>query len=213
MNMSKTVEFDGIWLDMNEPSSFCDGSCGTGRKDLENITTPFLLPGSPGNVVVVDGAWPEGYNASLWGSSGNITINGSLTFNSTPPISGSTVDRRHQLSRRVGQGVDVNEPAYQIHNALARLSSSTVSPNATHEGGIVDFDVHSSWGLQSEQATAKVWETYRPGVRPFVVARSTAPGSGRHAAHWLGDNYSTSVHPAPRVHLRLLADRVCPLGL
>lgn len=132
-------------LDMNEPSSFCDGSCGSGRTDLENITTPFLLPGLPGNVVIFDAPYPEGYNATLWGTSGNVTINGTLTFNSTPPAS---VDRRAQLSRRVGAGVDVNTPAYSIHNALPRLSSSTVSPNATHAGGSIQhFDVHKRVAL------------------------------------------------------------------
>lgn len=230
----------------NEPSSFCDGSCGSGRTDLENITTPFLLPGSPGNVVILDGGahllflfvallarltmhraracssrppeFPEGYNASLWGTSGNMTINGTSTFNSAPPA--AALDRRHQLSRRVGAGVDVNEPAYQIHNALGRLSASTVSPNATHANGTIQhFSVHNLWGLMSEFATAKALAAnrcvvrahsppaarrprlptspapWRPGIRHFLVARATAPSAGTVSAHWLGDNYSKCALP------------------
>jgi alpha-glucosidase len=40
------VEFDGIWLDMNEASSFCEGSCGSGLSahELANTSTPFELP-------------------------------------------------------------------------------------------------------------------------------------------------------------------------
>ena len=151
-------------LDMNEPSSFCDGSCGSGRTDLENITTPFLLPGLPGNVVILDAPYPEGYNATLWGTSGNVTINGTHTFNSTPPAS---VDRRAQLSRRVGAGVDVNTPAYEIHAALPRLSSSTVSPNATHAGGkILHLDVHNYYGTMMGRATIKALEAHRCGCSP-----------------------------------------------
>ena len=67
------VEFSGLWLDMNEASSFCDGSwyvasalqsgvatdaprSGTGI-DISNTSVPFLLPGVPGNLV---SDYPEG---------------------------------------------------------------------------------------------------------------------------------------------------------
>ena len=50
------VEFSGIWLDMNEASSFCTGSCGDWN-DIRNTTPPFILPGEPGAEVT---AYPEG---------------------------------------------------------------------------------------------------------------------------------------------------------
>lgn len=42
------VSFDGIWLDMNEASSFCVGSCGTGRTKENQVHPPFGLPGEVG---------------------------------------------------------------------------------------------------------------------------------------------------------------------
>lgn len=42
------VNFDGIWIDMSEASSFCIGSCGTGNLTLNPAHPPFALPGEPG---------------------------------------------------------------------------------------------------------------------------------------------------------------------
>lgn len=53
------VEFDGIWLDMNEASSFCEGSCGTGLSlaEFSNTSTPFILPGEPGHPITDYPEW------------------------------------------------------------------------------------------------------------------------------------------------------------
>jgi alpha-glucosidase len=44
----KDINFDGIWIDMSEASSFCIGSCGSGNLTLNPVHPPFLLPGEPG---------------------------------------------------------------------------------------------------------------------------------------------------------------------
>lgn len=31
----KLLDLDGLWIDMDEPSSFCLGSCGTGKQDTK----------------------------------------------------------------------------------------------------------------------------------------------------------------------------------
>jgi len=40
----KDAPFDGIWLDMNEVSSFCVGSCGTGKVEQNPVHPNFKLP-------------------------------------------------------------------------------------------------------------------------------------------------------------------------
>lgn len=50
------------------------------------------------------------------------------------------------------------------------------------------------YGQQECRATRDFLETARPGIRPFVLTRSGAPGIQRHAAVWTGDNASRWSH-------------------
>ncbi|KAF7314145.1 Glycoside hydrolase family 31 protein [Mycena chlorophos] len=203
------VEFGGIWLDMNEASSFCDGSCGSGI-DISNTSVPFLLPGVPGNLIT---QYPEGYNATLWGPSGNITVNGTLTYDNTPPD--DTSAQTALVARGIGAGneslsfVDINTPPYAIHNGAiflslrsitltpflvtgnGRLSLHALATNATHHGGYLELDTHNLWGTMEAIVTHKALQTLFPNKRPFIIERSAFASLGKWAGHWLGDNFST----------------------
>ncbi|KDQ51365.1 glycoside hydrolase family 31 protein [Jaapia argillacea MUCL 33604] len=178
------IEFSGIWLDMNEASSFCDGSCGTGA-NLTNTSVPFLLPGAPGNPVT---DYPECYNATISGPSGNITVNGTLTCGAIAS-SGSSM-RKRGVGAGDEPGVDLNTPPYAIHNGNGRLSIHALATNATHAGGYAELDVHNLWGLMEEMATNAALREIYPGKRPFMISRSTFASAGKWTGHWLGDNYS-----------------------
>ncbi|KAF8996142.1 glycosyl hydrolases family 31-domain-containing protein [Cyathus striatus] len=182
-NWSKAgIEFSGIWLDMNEASSFCDGSCGSGI-DISNTSVPFLLPGEPGNPIL------ECYNATIFGPSGNITVNGTLTcrLDST----GTSALQRRGLGAADETGIDLNEPPYTIHNGFGRLSVHALATNATHSNGVYELDVHNLWGLMEEKATHLAVQDVLPGKRPFLISRSTFASSGKWTGHWvLGDNFS-----------------------
>ncbi|RDX50567.1 hypothetical protein OH76DRAFT_1512787 [Lentinus brumalis] len=177
------IEFSGIWLDMNEVSSFCVGSCGSGA-DLTNTSTPFILPGKPGNLLT---NYPEGYNATLWGPSGNMTVNGTSTYGNNAPA-GSLAKRGLGAANQTD--VDLNYPPYAIHNGFGRLAEHTLATNATHVGGYVELDVHNLWGLMEEKATHLALLSLHAGKRPFLISRSTFASSGKWSGHWLGDNFS-----------------------
>jgi alpha-glucosidase len=177
------VEYSGIWLDMNEISSFCQGSCGSGA-DLGNTTVPFFLPGTPESPVT---DYPECYDPSVSGPSGNITVNGALTCINNSSL--STLAKRG-LGAGGEPGVNLNTPPYAIHNAIGDLSINTLATNATHAGGYVELDVHNMWGMMEEKATHLALQELQPGKRPVIIARSTFPSSGKWAGHWLGDNFS-----------------------
>ena len=65
---------------------------------------------------------------------------------------------------------------------------STGANNYTHYG------VHNLFGYYESVATAAGMEALFPGIRPFVLSRSTYVGAGTHAAHPLGDNSATWEH-------------------
>uniref|UniRef100_A0A8C5XAY3 Maltase-glucoamylase n=1 Tax=Microcebus murinus TaxID=30608 RepID=A0A8C5XAY3_MICMU len=112
------VEFDGIWIDMNEVSNFVDGSvsgCST-----NNLNYPPFTPG------VLDGY----------------------------------------------------------------LFCKSLCMDAVQHWG-KQYDVHNLYGYSMAIATAEAVKTVFPNKRSFIVTRSTFAGSGKFAAHWLGDNAAT----------------------
>ena len=55
------IPFDGLLSDLSEPASYCVGSCGDGKLDLNPVHVPELIPGEPLNM---DYEYPEGFSVS-----------------------------------------------------------------------------------------------------------------------------------------------------
>ncbi|XP_021568327.1 putative maltase-glucoamylase-like protein FLJ16351 [Carlito syrichta] len=53
------------------------------------------------------------------------------------------------------------------------------------------YDVHSLYGYSMARATDSALKTVFSNNRSFILSRSTFAGSGKFAAHWLGDNAAT----------------------
>lgn len=112
------VDFDGIWIDMNEVANFVDGSvsgCSTSNLNYPPFTPRIL----------------DGY-----------------------------------------------------------LFSKTLCMDAVQHWG-KQYDVHNLYGYSMAIATAEAVKTVFSNKRSFILTRSTFAGSGKFAAHWLGDNAAT----------------------
>ncbi|XP_051012796.1 sucrase-isomaltase, intestinal [Acomys russatus] len=109
------VEYDGLWIDMNEVSSFIQGS--------------------------LKGCTPNELNY--------------------PPFTPGILDKI--------------------------MYSKTLCMDAVQYWG-KQYDVHSLYGYSMAIATEKAVEKVFPNKRSFILTRSTFAGSGKYAAHWLGDN-------------------------
>jgi alpha-glucosidase len=183
----KTVGYSGFWVDMSEVSSFCVGSCGTGNVTLNPVHPPFMLPGEVNNVIY---DYPEGFNitnATEAAAASSASSSQDAAKSTAPPSSTSTVYLRTTPTPGVR---NINYPPYVIDHVQGDLAVHAVSPNATHQNGMVEYDTHNLFGHQIINATYQGLLEVFPGKRPFIIGRSTAPGSGKWAGHWGGDNAS-----------------------
>jgi len=83
-------------------------------------------------------------------------------------------------------------PPFAINNfgGHAPLKTKTLDMDVQYYGGLIDYDIHNMYGHMESVVSYKALLNIDPVKRPFLLSRSTFPGTGRYAAHWLGDNHS-----------------------
>jgi alpha-glucosidase len=194
---NKHVSFDGIWIDMNEVSSFCVGSCGSKNLTLNPVHPFFQLPGEPGND---NYDYPEGFEStngtefsSISSVSSSVVASKSSAAGPPPTVTVTTPYLRSTPTPNVR---NVNHPPYVINNIQGDLAVHAVSPNATHHGGGEEYDFHNLFGHQILNATYNALLNISPTKRPFIIGRSTFAGTGKWAGHWGGDNASKFLYMA-----------------
>lgn len=188
----KKVAFDGIWIDVSEAVSFCVGSCGTGKLALNPVHPPFQLG------VDLDFTYPEGFNltnateatAAIAASASQASRDATKETTDSVAVVSPTASPVYVRTKPTPGVRNVNHPPYALDNAIGDLAVGAVAPNATHEDGTLEYDVHSLFGHQILNATYNALLAVFPDKRPFIVGRSTFVGSGKWAGHWGGDNHA-----------------------
>ncbi|KAH7384493.1 alpha-glucosidase precursor [Pyrenochaeta sp. MPI-SDFR-AT-0127] len=178
------IDLDGIWVDMNEASNFCeDQNCNPRQKAINDGIPPMPEnPPRPNTGRPIPG-FPSSFQPN---SSTSASVK---TRNSKP------------LSRRQSEG-DMKGypdrewfyPKYHINSHRGDLSQYTIYTNTSNYDGSRQYDTHNVYGHMMAMTTHESMVTRRPALRPFVLTRSTFAGSGRKVSHWFGDNESSWEH-------------------
>lgn len=69
------------------------------------------------------------------------------------------------------------------------FETATICPNAVHYKGMTHIQLHNYYPNMQAKLTHDFLEKMIPDQFPFVLTRANAPGIGKYAAHWSGDNY------------------------
>lgn len=137
-DLYEQAQFDGIWIDMNEVSNFCDGEC-TDVKEKDNLRQSQSIGPDPHD--------PR-------------------EFDDLPYVPGSKDPNNKALSM-TGYHKSTDDDDDRLNK---------------------EFNLHSLWCVTEAKATNSFFVQRKK--RPFVLTRSSFPGSGLFTSKWLGDNFS-----------------------
>lgn len=162
---------DGLWIDMNEPSSFCVGQFPNQCR---------VVTGPPWNL--------SSSAAALESRDTGVDGDPAPTIPPPPYVPGGVPLEQLTINMSAVQALSQH---YNVHNMYGLQESNAtyhVSPRSALHRGAARCAVPDG---RPPPCTPQALLAARPGRRPFVLSRSTFPGSGRYAAHWTGDNDST----------------------
>lgn len=142
-NADTGVDIDGVWIDMNEPASFCSYPCS----DPEGEAIAQQMP--PKRLPVRDPprsipGFPSTYSAKK--------------TRSIDVVSGAANKVR---ARRASVEVDLISPPYSIANdAPYGLSDRTVHTDIVHYGGYIEYDTHNLYGTSKNSQIIHHFHSY-----------------------------------------------------
>jgi lysosomal alpha-glucosidase len=168
------LSFDGLWLDMNEPSNFCDGPC-------DKPTRPET---SCGDFAEADKTCRGGTTEAEVARKGRLFAPWKLRM-----MGGRK--REPAMLPYIPGGRPLEEKTLamdSVHCVADRWRAQRTAAGCTKAAHL---DVHNLYGLSETAVTHEALQSLLPTVRPLIISRSTFPGAGRFAGHWLGDNCAT----------------------
>jgi alpha-glucosidase len=187
------IDIDGIWVDMNEASNFChNNQCNPRQQAIDDNTPP-----KPTNAPRPNTGRPiPGFPASFQPGSSRVKAR-SVAGRKASTSNAKGVEARSTKFDSTPKGLpdrDFFTPKYRVNNHRGNLADYTIYTNTSNHDGSWQYDTHNFYGHMMSHATHDSMLSRRPGLRPFVVTRSTFAGTGRKATHWFGDNESSWEH-------------------
>ncbi|KAF9900326.1 hypothetical protein EC991_007481 [Linnemannia zychae] len=143
------------WIDMNEPSNFCNGPC---TKD------------SPG------------FNPALDKEN---AANAFLTNALADRNKDVRIPSEVEILEKRGDAAPINlKYAINNAGRQAPLDEKTLAENAVHKNGLRLTDTHNLYGHMEAMATHHSLLQLKPDTRPFILTRSSFSGTGDNWSEW-----------------------------
>ncbi|OWZ15464.1 Lysosomal alpha-glucosidase [Phytophthora megakarya] len=161
------MPFDGLWLDMNEPTSTCDCSLAAEDDICDHICTAHHQTGlfKDEDITQLE----------------EVAVLSDVGFVRTRDINFPFDPYRQPYAP--GQ----NEPGSGGHG---NLNSATLPMAALHHASL-HYNLHSLYGHAQARATFDALNSIIR-KRSVLLSRSTFSGSGRYVGHWVGDDTKAS---------------------
>ena len=181
---------DGLWIDMNEASNFCNGECA----QATDRTSAKLAAAK--SAAGVPAAQPAPQQPHVKRARQAVAVHAD-----EHDVGGARAARHHNAAaawpRSDDPYFDPNTPPYAIDNCASNcaLDTKSISMDATQyphgtDGASLYYNTHNLYGLMEGIFTKAALEK-KTQKRSFILTRSTFAGAGSHVAHWTGDNYSS----------------------
>ncbi|KAF1911411.1 alpha-glucosidase precursor [Ampelomyces quisqualis] len=190
------IDLDGIWVDMNEGSNFCeDQNCKPREKEINEKLPPRPQQAPRPNTGRPIPGFPDSFQPGSTKS--RLAKARGLESRKVQVHDVESVESRSTKFDPTPKGLpdrDFFNPNFRINNHRGNLTDFTIYTNTTNHDGSWQYDTHNLYGHMMSHTTQASMLSRRPGLRPFVLTRSTWAGTGRKATHWFGDNASTWDH-------------------
>ena len=126
-NAETGLDIDALWIDMNEPSNFCEYPC----------TNPGAAATSDTEGIVARDISRTSSHGVIKEQHGRRTID---------LISDSENSKRQASASGNKKGLpnrDLLDPSYKINNAFRVLSNKTADTDIIHQNGLAEYDTHN----------------------------------------------------------------------
>ncbi|XP_069105358.1 sucrase-isomaltase, intestinal-like [Argopecten irradians] len=176
-NMYEDGKAAGIYVKKSDGQQDFEGEVWPGRTVFPDFTNP--------NTASWYAKWIRYFR-----NNESVSVDG-LWIDMNEPASFSFDDPNLPESMQCAQNKWNNPPFMPniLQGDTGDLYRKTVCMDAKQYWGD-HYQVHSLYGHSHAMSTHAALRDVLPGKRPFIVTRSSYPGTSHYAAHWLGDNQS-----------------------
>jgi alpha-glucosidase len=141
------VDIDALWIDMNEPSNFCEYPCSNpDARTTEDAKGLAAGGGSSTKSLSTKKVHDEEEAAQ------SLSKRKSQHENNLANVKSREIAERQNGGSKKGlPGRDLINPQYKIQNAMGSLSNKTANTDLVHQGGWTEYDTHNLYVFMTNE--------------------------------------------------------------